>query len=110
MNDDDINGSGELVIIVPTADQWQRGAYLQLKPYDTSGAMQIEGDHRPFTIPLLGTIWRYAVELVFNDDTWEFLHFGTDLAEAKTLIQGLSARHDVPITLLFPKLSDVEAY
>jgi hypothetical protein len=109
-SDDATGGSGEIEIVVPTDDQWEQAAYLQLKPYDTSRAMLVEGDHSPFTIPLLGTIRHYAVELVFSDDTWEFLHFGTDLPEAKALIQALAARHDRPITRLFPNHSDVERY
>jgi hypothetical protein len=68
--------------------------------------MQIEDDHRTFLIPLLGKIRHYSVELVLKDNTWEFLYFGTELDQAKTMIQRLAAQHDLPIERLFPKRSD----
>jgi hypothetical protein len=109
--DDGLDKGHDLEVIVPTEAQWKEAAYLQLKPYDASRAMQIEGDdHRPFRFPLLGTIRHYSVELVFEDDTWEFLHFGTELDEAKRIIQRLAAQHDLPIARHFPERSDVEGY
>jgi len=107
---DDLDGGGPLEVIVPTADQWEDAAYLHLKPYDTERKMQIEGDHRPFLIPLLGTIRHYSVEVVFNDGTWGFLYFGTDLGEAKKLIHRLAAQHDLPIEKNYPACSDVAGY
>lgn len=107
---DDLDGGGPLEVIVPTADQRRAAAHLQIKPYDTSRTLQIEGDHRPFLIPLLGTVRHYSVELVFKDDTWGHLYFGTDLDEAKRMIQRLAAQHDLPIARHFPERSDVEGY
>jgi hypothetical protein len=105
-----MNDDGDLDIIVPTEEQWRQAAYLQLKPYDTDLAMQIEGDHRPLRIPLLGTVRHYSVELVFTDSTWKFLYFGTGLAAARQMIRILAACHDRPIMYLVPKHSDVEGY
>ena len=48
--------------------------------------------------------------MVLRDNTMEFLYFGTQLDQAKTMIQALSARHDLEIKHLFPAQSDVDGY
>jgi hypothetical protein len=97
-------------IVTPTPEQWRRAAYLQLKPYDADRAMEIEADASPVSIPLLGSVRFYSVEVVWKDDTWDRLYFGKDLHEAKTIIQSVAARHDLKIHRLAPKLSDIQGY
>ncbi|WP_284945332.1 hypothetical protein [Acidisoma cladoniae] len=106
----DKDGGGEIEIITPTAVQWKRAAYLQLRPCDTRRAMQLPAGRGYVRIPLLGTVRYYAIELVWKDDTWDFLHFGTDLPAAKAMVHAFSAQRDVQIRRLFPKFSDVEGY
>lgn len=97
-------------VITPTAEQWRHAAYLQLKPYDADRAMEIKAATSPVLIPLLGTVRFYAVEVVWNDDTWDRLYFGEDLDRAKALIQSTAARHDLKIHKLTPKFSGIEGY
>jgi hypothetical protein len=103
-------GGGDLEVIVPTDEQWARADYLRLRPHDTSRAVLSKGDHRPFRSPALGKVRYYSVELVFRDCTMGLLYFGTKLDRAKTMIQALSARHDLEIKHLFPTQSDVDGY
>ena len=107
--DDDENG-GPIEIIGPADIRGELADYLLLKPYDTPRSMQLPAGRKNVHIPLLGTVRHYAIELVWKDETWDFLHLGTDLAEAKARVQALSVQHDVPIRRLFPKFSDVDGY
>ena len=100
----------DIEILIPNADDWQDAAYLQLKPYDSDRAMEIASGPAPVRIPLLGSVRNYAAEMVMQNDTWHFLHIGTDLTAAKHMIQALSAQHDVPIRRLGRTRSDVDGY
>ena len=100
----------DIEILTPSDSEWAQADYLQLKPYDSGRKMQIEAGSSRVLLPLLGTVRQYAVELIMKDGTWHFLHIGPDLTTAKHMIQTLSAAHDLPISRLSPKRSDVEGY
>jgi hypothetical protein len=92
------------------ATQWQEAASPRLEPYDNVQVVQIGGATCSHLVGLQGTVWHHSVEMVFENDTWEILHFGTNHAAAKMRIHALAAHPNKPIRWLFTKLSDMKEY
>ena len=90
----------DVLLVRPENVPWEIVLWIQIKRYDYGRRIALNEAGPLKSLPLLGSVRRFAVEVIYNDSTWDRTHSLGDPVEAHRIANKMSLIRSLPVRVV----------